>query len=205
MNVINKIRTFVGKINIARAKKITYITCAVLLGALVIYRFVAFILMQRADVFNPNRDSVINGVPVSVVAVHEKTDVLRQPIFVKNNRAYVSGGRVSMFHVGDNVDGGKIASVGYNIDLDTGMHIITTRGVSDGQHYAEHAFTGYFIPVDAIDNGAVYIVDGDVARRVQINITYRDETSVVVSHGLSNGDMVINSRVSDGQKIQIKQ
>ena len=63
---------------------------------------------------------------------------------------------------------------------------------------------GYFIPVYAVHNGALFVSDSDVAREKSINVIIQDSDTACVSGNINDGDVVILSRVSDGQKISFQ-
>ncbi|HBS76855.1 MAG TPA: hypothetical protein DEA31_03315, partial [Alphaproteobacteria bacterium] len=130
---------------------------------------------------------------------------LREPIAVKSNRAYVASGRAHKFGAGQHVAGGVIVSVSPDIDLDSGMHIVRTRGVADGLQYAEFRATGHFVPVYAVNNGVVMVADGDIARARDVVVARQDAENALISSGLNDGDVVILTHVSDGEKIQVKE
>ncbi|MBD5400277.1 hypothetical protein HDR61_00810 [bacterium] len=196
-------RVFAG-IKTPRAKKRIYVLLVVLVALWVVYRFVAIGVMNGINVFNPARDVAENGAPVSVISVQRAPGVVREPLTVHGNRAYVSGPRAALLHAGMRIGDGEIVSVSSNIDLDTGMHVVHTRGVPDGLHMAEFRTTGYLIPIDAVNNGSVYIVRDGVSVRVPVTVSRQDTETAYVTSGLNDGDMVILSRVADGAKVNIK-
>lgn len=185
-------------------KKLIYILSAIAVVGWFVFRFAVIESENSRYVFNAARVSEKAGVPVNVIEVNKKTDVLKEPLFVKNNRALVSSSRVSKFRTGQKVGNGTIIYVSYNIDLDSGMHIVTTRGVSDGLNYAESVKTGFFIPVYAIDEDTVMIVKDGIAQKQSVRVLDQDSDTAVVSSGLSNGDKVILSKISDGEKVNIE-
>ncbi len=204
MKTLDKIRKWFAGLNIARIKKVFYIACMAIMVLWVIYRFVSVALESRRDVFNTARDAAVNGVPVHVIEMHKTNGVLREPVFVTHNRIYVSGARINLFRTGMRVGEGEVVSVSHNIDYDTGMHIVTTRGVGDGANFAEYSANGFFVPVYAISDGAVFVVSGEHASRRDISVSRMDSENALVSQGLSDGDMVILSHITDGEKVSIK-
>ena len=96
------------------------------------YRFYSVARENNFDVFNIARVNAANGTPVVVLEMQKTDGILLEPITIKNNRAFVSGKRVNMFHAGQKIGNCKIVSVSKNIDLDTGMHVIKTSNCSDG-------------------------------------------------------------------------
>ena len=187
-----------------RMKKRLYIALVIILAAWVVFRFAVIGAQSRLQVYNPSRAAASDGVPVSVVEMHRAPGVINEPLTVKNNRAYVSGARANLLRAGMKIDGGEIVSVSSNIDLDTGMHVVRTRGVADGQHMAQFRTNGYFIPVSAIDNGAVYVVRDGMAVRTPVTIARQDMDTAYITSGLNDGDVVILSRVADGARVNVK-
>lgn len=187
-----------------RAKKIFYIAMVVLMLGWVLYRFAAIGIMNRIQVYNPSRAAMDAGVPVAVVDVKRAPGVVTEPLTIQNNRAYVSGARAALLRAGMRVGNGEIVSVSSNIDLDTGMHVVKTRGVADGLNMAEFKTTGYFIPASAVDNGAVYLMRDGVAVRTPVTVARQDLETAYVTSGLKDGDVLILSRVFDGDKVTMK-
>lgn len=186
-----------------RGKKRLY-AVLVLVGVLwVVYRFASVGIMNRTHVFNPARAALSDGVPVAVIEIKHAPGVVREPLTVHNNQAYVSGARAALLKSGMRVGDGEIVSVASNIDLDTGMHVVRTRGVADGLQLAEFHANGFFVPVSAVDNGAVYVVRDGVAVRSPITIARQDMDTAYVTAGLNDGDVVILSRVTDGMKVNV--
>ena len=188
----------------ARAKKIIYIVCAVVLVAWVLYRFVMIALEQRQFVYNAARMMATDGIPVEVLEMKKQTGILFEPVAVKNNRAMVSTARATLLKAGQKIGEGEIVSVSGNIDLDTGMHVVRTRGTSDGLQNAEYRANGYFVPVYAISNGSVFVVEDGAAAARAVKIARQDADTALITQGLTDGDMVILSKVSAGDKVQIK-
>ena len=175
----------------------------VLFAILVIYRFVTFGLEQHKSVFNLTRDAELNGTPVNVVEIAKSDGVIYEPLFINNNRAYVSGMRVSRFKPGQKItDGGEVVSVSSSLDLDTGMHVIRTRGVTNGAHTVEICENGFYVPTDAVNNGTVFVVRDGVAHAVTINVVRGDGKSTMIT-GVSDGDVIITSHIADGDLVRI--
>jgi hypothetical protein len=174
-----------------------------LFAALVIYRFVAFGLEQHKSVFNLTRDAGVNGTPVSVIQMQQTDGVIYEPLFVNNNRGLVSGMRVAMFRAGQKITGGgEIVSVSQSLDLDTGMHVIRTRGVSDGAHTVEIRGNGFYVPTDALHNGTVFVVRDGVAHAVSVSVLRGDAENTMIT-GVADGDVVITSGIADGALVKI--
>lgn len=205
MNVIReKIERIVAWVRRPRNKKRIYAALVVMVVLWVIGRFAMIAVENRMVVFNPARAAAATGTPVQVMTAHQTTDMLHEPLTVKNNRAMVSGTRVGLLHAGQKIGDGVIVSVASGIDLDTGLHAVRTRGVADGLNYAQYSATGFFIPSYAITNNVVYVADGDTAVARNVHIARSDADTSVITSGLNDGDIVILSRVVDGQKIQIQ-
>lgn len=198
-----KIENFVKKLKTKKSKNIVYIFLMVVLIGCFAYRFYNVFTERNRTVFNIMRNNIENGAPVETLKISETDGVLYQPLNVKNNRAYVSGARVSMFKVGQKIGNCKIVSVSKNIDLYSGMHVIKTSGCLDGLQYVEHKQAGFYVPVSAVYGNNVYVVNGDKSSVRDIVTEARDSQNVLVKSGLKNGDIVILSKVSDNEKIKI--
>ncbi len=170
---------------------------------LVVYRFVSFFMMQNRSVFNLTRDANANGAPVSVVEMKKTTGVIYEPLFIDNDRGYVSGMRVARFKVGQKItDGGEVVSVSSSLDLDSGMHVVRTRGAKNGAHTVEIKENGFYVPTYAIQNGAVFVVRDGVAHVVPIKVVRGDAENTMIT-GVTDGDVVITSHITDGAKVKI--
>lgn len=187
-----------------RTKKRIYLSLAILVALWVVYRFVMVGVQNRLYVFNPIRMATDTGFVVDVINMQETNGVLKEPLTVKNNRALVSNARAHLIRAGQKVGSGVITHVSSNIDLDTGMHTVRTRGVSDGLNYVEIPMRGYFVPSYAVDNNTVLVVSDGVARTQSVTVARSDADTSVITDGLSDGDILILSNVSDGDKVQIK-
>ena len=180
----------------------TILLIAVLAGW-VVFRFAAVASENSRHVFNAARVAADQGSPVEVITITRTDGILREPISVKNNRALVSGARVGKLHAGQKIGEGKITSVSRKIDYDTGMHIVRTSGVSDGLQFAEVPGHGFFIPVSAIENGTVMVVDNGVADIRTVTVSDQDATMAYITDGLNDGDKVILSNVKAGEKVKV--
>lgn len=180
----------------------TILLIAVLAGW-VVFRFAAVVSENSRHVFNAARVAADQGAPVEVITITRTDGILREPISVKNNRALVSGARVGKLHAGQKIGEGKITSVSRKIDYDTGMHIVRTSGVSDGLQFAEVPGHGFFIPVSAIENGTVMVVDNGVADIRTVTVSDQDATMAYITDGLNDGDKVILSNVKAGEKVKV--
>lgn len=168
-----------------------------------VYRFVMFGLEQNKSVFNLTRDANANGVPVSVIEIKRTDGVIYEPLFINNNRGYVSSMRVSRFKSGQKITGGgEVVSVSYSLDLDTGMHVVRTRDAKNGAHMVEIKENGFYVPTYAVHNGTVFIVREDVAHAIPVTVVRGDAENTMIT-GVENGDVVITSRISDGVLVRI--
>ena len=168
----------------------------------VAFRIVMLILTAHQSVFNATRDAAVSGIPVSVVVARDADGVIRTPLAVRDNRAYVSGVAAGLLGRGMKVADGEIISVSSSMDLDSGMYLVRTRGVADGVHYAEYRARGIFIPAQAIVNGTVMVVENGVAAPRGVVVARDDATSALISDGLQDGDVVIVSRVQPGTVVR---
>lgn len=185
-------------------KQIFYAALIITLIGWVIFRFAAVASENARYVFNASRVAADQGAPIETLVVTNETGVLYEPLAVKNNRAYVSGTRADKFRAGQKVGNGKIVSVSKNIDLDTGMIVVRTSGVDDGLHFAEFSANGYFVPLYAIKNNTVYIVDKNTAVARNVDIKRQDSENAYIVSGLQDGDVVILSHVNAGDKVKVK-
>lgn len=192
------------KMKTQKFKNIVYGVCIALLILWVVFRFTAIGAENARAVFNTARNSADVGAPVYVVKAESRKGVLREPIEVKNNRALVSTYRVDKLTAGQRVGDGEIVSVSKNVDLNTGMHVVRTRGVADGLQYAEFETTGYFVPLYAISDNVVMLDENGVATPRSVKVIRQDAENALVE-GLSDGDVIILSKVDAGDKIQIKE
>lgn len=190
--------------NPEKIKKWIYIFCVCVLAFWLIFRIVSLILQHNQSVFNISRDVATNGTPVVVMTAQNTSGILREPITIDNNRAYVSGNRVGLFRPGQRVGGGKITSVSQNINLDTGMYVIKTSGVEDGLQYVEYNRNGYFVPVYAVVNDNVFVYENGRAVLRRVIVAHSDADTALITQGLHDGDVVILSHVADGETVRIE-
>lgn len=202
---MEKLQQLMEQLKQPRARKIMSIGLIAVLVLWVVFRFTMIGIENARSVYNAARVAQTDGVPVVVQQIERTSGVLREPIAVKSNRAYVASGRAHKFGAGQHVAGGVIVSVSPDIDLDSGMHVVRTRGVADGLQYVEFRATGHFVPVYAVNNGVVMVADGDIARARDVVVARQDAENALISSGLNDGDVVILTRVSDGEKIQVKE
>lgn len=185
-------------------KKRIYLAMLLLVVLWFVYRFVMVGIENRRLVFNPSRAVAESGLVVDTLDVKKTTGTLREPVTVKNNRALVSGARVKLLQPDQKIGNGTIVSVSNNIELDTGMHRVKTRGVADGLNYAEYQMTGYFVPSYAIRQDTVYVMENGVAVARPVRVAGADSDTAVVTDGLQDGDVIILSNVTDGTKVKTK-
>lgn len=202
---MEKLQQLMEQLKQPRARKIMSIGLIAVLVLWVVFRFTMIGIENARSVYNAARVAETDGVPVVVQQIERTSGVLREPIAVKSNHAYVASGRAHKFGAGQHVAGGVIVSVSPDIDLDSGMHVVRTRGVADGLQYAEFRATGHFVPVYAVNNGVVMVADGNIARARDVVVARQDADNALISSGLNDGDVVILTRVSDGEKIQVKE
>lgn len=191
------------KIKSKKFRNIAFGICIFVIIAWVVFRFAAIGAENARAVFNASRNAADVGAPVYVIEMHQTNGVLREPIAIKNNRALVSSARVGKLRAGQPVGDGEITSVSRDIDLNTGMHIVRTRGASDGLQYAEFHADGYFVPLYAVHGSNVMVVENGVAVPRTVSVLRQDAQNAMVD-GLNDGDIVILSHVSAGDKVQIK-
>jgi hypothetical protein len=177
-------------------KKLIYILIGITLCVWVGYRIHSISRESNREVFNAAR---VQAVPVETMVARAESGVLREPLFIKNNRAYVSAARVRKFGVGQYVGAGHIISVAGKIDLDTGMYLIRTIGANDGEQFALQKYTGFFIPLSAVNNGTVMVVENGIATSRNVKVINQDSENVLISTGLNDGDIIVLSKVGEGK------
>lgn len=188
--------------NEKKLKKNVYTAVFVVLVGWFIYRFVMVAIESRMVVFNPSRDANKNGVLVETVVADKKDGVINFPIAIKNDRAYVSGHASRKLRAGQKIaEGGTVAYVSNSLDYDSGMYMVKTKGANDGVNNVEIPCSGYFIPVYAVRGGIVMIEKSGIATAQNVKVVATDSVSACISGGLSDGDVVILSKVSNGQKV----
>lgn len=185
-------------------KKNLYILCAAVLCCWTVFRFTAIGAERALYVYNPARVAQEQGLPVDVITVKEQQEILKEPLGISNNKAFVSSERIDRFASGQKVADGVIVSVSKGLDLDTGMHIIRTKNVSDGLHYAEFAGTGFLVPSYAVVDGKVFVMVDGKATSKEVQVLRQDAENALITAGLSDGDKVILSKVQDGIKVRAK-
>lgn len=195
-----------GKLKNMDSHRRNHILMRIAVGALtilVIYRFVMFGLEQHKSVVNLTRDANQNGAPVSVVEMQKTDGVIYEPLFINNNRGFVSMMRVGRFRAGQKITGGgAVVSVSQSIDLDTGMHVVHTRGAANGAHTVEIRENGFYVPTYAVHNGFVFVVRDGVAKSIPVSVVRSDLDNAMIT-GVANGDVVITSNITDGALVKI--
>lgn len=199
-----RIENIVKKLKTRKSKNVIYTIIISLIVAVFVYRFWSVSNENNFEVFNIVRNNAQNGVPVRVMEMQKTDGVLYEPLTIKNNRAFVSGVRLSAFKAGQKVGNCKIVSVSHNIDLDTGMHVIRTSGCADGLQYAENVKNGFYVPVSALNGNAVFVVENGIAQSREVVIENRDLENALIKSGINAGDVVILSSVQNGEKIKIE-
>jgi hypothetical protein len=188
-----------------RSKKIKhtfFIALVAIMVGWVVFRFIAFASENARFVYNASRVASENGLPVEYVTVNIESGTLYEPLSVKNNRAYVSGERASKMRAGQKIENGKITFVSKNVDLNTGMYLVRTSGVSDGLHFAEFTTDGIFVPLYAVSDNSVMIVDKGVTVPRNVKIARQDSETAYIESGLQPGDIVVLSNVQPGVKVK---
>jgi hypothetical protein len=174
----------------------------VLIVAWFVFRGVIISNENARVVFNIARDNLQNGASVQTIIASKKTDFLREPLFIKNNRADVSCVRIGKFSIGQTVGDGKIISISNKINLDTGMCMVKTNGVNDGNNFVLIQQTGFFIPSDNVYDNAVMINENGIATSRAVRVVDQDLENSVISDGIIDGDIIIVSDIENGAKIK---
>jgi len=185
-------------------KKLIYILIAIAVGVLVTYRVVQISNESAREIFNIARVESARGAPVATMIAEVKTDVLCEPVHVKNGKAFISGARIHKFKLGQKLlGGGHIISVSRNIDLDTGLFVIKTSS-PDGNRFVQIEYTGVFVPLTAVTNSnTVMISENGVAVAKPVDIVALDADFAVLK-GLQDGDIVILTKVEQGTKVKLQ-
>ncbi|MCL2748940.1 MAG: hypothetical protein FWE50_02590 [Alphaproteobacteria bacterium] len=180
-------------------KKYIYILLSIIIAAWVGYRVYAIYSESQREVFNAAR---VSEKTVETMVAHEEMGVLKEPLFIKDNRAFVSHSRIRKFGVGQRIGAGHIISVSSKLDLDTGMYLIKTANVEDGEQFAEAKYTGFFIPIYAVTDSTVMVLENGIVALREVKIMNQDAEWILVSHGLNDGDIVVLSKVEAGTRVQ---
>ena len=191
-------------INSKRFKHFMHAVLALLMIGWIVFRFGTVASENARQVFNASRMAADVGMPVHALKIEQKKGVLYEPLAIKNNRAYITGDRAEKLSAGQRVGDGEIVSVSRKIDLNTGMFVVRTRDVADGLHYAEFVANGIFIPLYAVKDQTVYIVQNGIATPRTITIARQDSENAYIESGLNIGDVIILSTVNAGDKVSIQ-
>ena len=198
-------RIFGRKFDEKKVKKNVYTAVLVVLIIWFVYRFIMVAIESRMTVFNPVRDAGQNGTPIETVTVKKQDGAVNMPIAIKNNRAYVSGRVRAKLRAGQKIaGGGTIANVSNSIDFDSGMYVVQTRGANDGVQNVQIPCSGYFVPVYAVRGESVMVADGTHARAQTVVVAAQDSDFACISSGVKDDDIVILSKVSNNQKVNIQ-
>lgn len=209
MNKMNKLKNKLLKIiekilNIKLTKKNIIIGVIIFVSLLSLFRIIAFGIEKARSVFNISRNNIEFGIPVNVYAIKEEVNYLKEPLFIKNNKTFISIKRIYKFKVGQKIGNGEIIFVSRNINLDTGMCIIKTKNVEDGINYVEMERKGFFIPIYALYKNKVFLLKNGRAIETKVDVIDKDSSSALVK-GLDDGDIVILSKVENNQKVKISE
>ena len=196
------IESIVKKLKTRKSKNVIYACVISLIAFAFGYRFYCVSMENNFEVFNIVRNNMQNGMLVDTKIAENVNGILYEPLTIRNNRAFVSGARINNFKAGQKIGSCKIVSVSKNIDLDTGMHVIKTLNCKDGLQYVEKQKVGIYVPSSAIHGNIVFVADNGFARSREIEIADRDAQNVLVKSGLSDGEIIILSNVSDGEKVK---
>lgn len=184
-------------------KKIFYTVVFAVCAGWFIFRFIMVALESNQVVFNPIRDANENGIIVNSVIVKQESGVIRVPLVVNNNRAYVSAKRAAKLKPGQNVGDGVIVFVSKKLDLDSGMHSVKMRGVNDGINMVNIPVNCFLVPSYAVRDGVVMVDESGFALPRSVDVFDQDSEFVCISNGIRDGDIVILSKVNQGEKIRI--
>ena len=204
MNRINKLLEFIKDIQKKITKKNIIVGVIVCISLISLFRLISFGIEKTRIVFNISRNNIEYGVPVNVLSVKEEINYLKEPLFIKNNKAFVSFKRIHKFKSGQKIGNGEIVSVSRSINLDTGMCSVRTRNLEDGINYVELERKGFFIPIYAIYNDKVFVFKDGKAVETLIEVIERDSSNALIK-GLNDGDLIILSKVENNQKVKISE
>lgn len=209
MNKMNKLKNklleIIEKIlNVKLTKKNIILGVIIFVSLLSLFRIIVFGIEKARSVFNISRNNIEYGIPVNVYAIKEEINYLKEPLFIKNNKTFISIKRIYKFKVGQKIGNGEIIFVSRNINLDTGMCIIKTKNVEDGINYVEMERKGFFIPIYALYKNKVFLLKNGRAIETKVDIIDKDSSNALVK-GLDDGDIVILSKVENNQKVKISE
>ena len=209
MNKMNKLKNklleIIEKIlNVKLTKKNIILGVIIFVSLLSLFRIIVFGIEKARSVFNISRNNIEFGIPVNVYTIKEEVNYLKEPLFIKNNKTFISIKRIYKFKVGQKIGNGEIIFVSRNINLDTGMCIIKTKNVEDGINYVEMERKGFFIPIYALYKNKVFLLKNGRAIETKVDVIDKDSSSALVK-GLDDGDIVILSKVENNQKVKISE
>jgi len=197
-------KIFGKKFDDKKLKKNVYTAVFAVLALWFIYRFVMVAIESRMVVFNPMRAAEQNGIVVDTIVAEQKSGIIKTPLSVENNRAYVSGAHRRGLKVGQKVANGEIVFVANSLDLDTGMYVVKTKNVDDGVVYAESECNGFFIPTYAVRESQVMRAESGSAIAVPVTVNASDSEFSCVSGEIKDGDIIVLSKVEPNQKINVQ-
>ena len=197
-------KIFGKKFDDKKTKKILYTVVLGVLALWFIYRFVMVAIESRTVVFNPMRAAGQNGIIVDTIVAEQKSGIIKTPLSVENNRAYVSGAHRLGLKVGQKVGSGEITYVGNQLDLDTGMYVVKTKNVDDGVVFADTECEGFFIPTYAVRESQIMRAESGSAIAVPVSVNASDSEFSCVSGDIHDGDVIVLSKVGAGQKINVQ-
>lgn len=189
-----------------KKKLFIFAICGLLIA---VFAFRIYRIVQENDkqVFNPARAALTMGTPVDTIVIKTETGALKEPLFVKNGKAFVSASRVNKFKIGQKLGKGYVTSVSRTIDLETGLYAIKTSS-PDGQVFVEMEYKGVFVPVAAVSSGQesqnyVFVAKDGLATIRNVRVIATDSKTAVIA-GIEDGTEIILSKVSEGEKVNIK-
>ncbi len=182
-----------------KKKKLLWIILGLVFALWVGYRIYAIAAESRRIVFNSAR---VESLPVTTIVLSSGQNTLREPLYIKNNKAYVSAARAKKFGSGQKIEnGGSVRSVSNKIDLDSGMYIIRTNGAVDGENFALSKYTGFMVPLYAVRGNSVMIMEDGLAKEHAVKIINQDSENAIVMGDINDNDVLILSRVTHEQPV----
>ncbi|MCL2331524.1 MAG: hypothetical protein FWC61_03195 [Proteobacteria bacterium] len=191
-------------------KKWIYVLLVLAAAGAVGWRVYRIAEESRRQVFNAARAAATDGAPVEAIVAKSGTGTLREPLFVKNGKAFVSASRVNKFKIGQKLGRGYVTSVSRIIDLDTGLYAVKTSG-PDGENFVEMEYDGVFVPAGIINSDRepgtggrnyIFVAKDGVAAMRDVRVIAADADAAVIA-GIDDGEVIILSKVADGEKVKI--
>lgn len=183
-------------------KKKLYTYIAIIIAIAFVYRFIKVGMEKFEVILSPQREFITNGKKVEILEIKNENNYIKVPVTIKNNTAFIPQNKLELFFKNQKIEnGGEIISVNKKLDLDTGMYVLKTKGVTDGLNYALIYKNGIFIPTNAIDENKVYVKENNFAVTKNITVIIRDENTAFVE-GLNEGDILITSKIQNGEKVK---